>query len=226
MFKAGGRMSGWKDLFQKAKELLSDQREADSLTYPAGSHIWKPAELKPFHDWLVPYECQVAEGLGQIVGVKAYHRAPVSQREDTLNRVSSLVAQVLGFSPPAPVVIDPHRRQASWYSQGLIVIHQQALDSVRVALATALHESLHAYQKKCIDQWRRGELPIGDPRGPIVPVWAHNFQHYIQPQRGLRLYERQPVEFHANRFADRILARLDWLTQVEPPPDLYDQMYD
>jgi hypothetical protein len=233
----------WFDrLVKSAKDSLSQQAEADSVRYPAGSAIWSAQELRQFHDSLVPAEQAMAQALGQIVGLRLYDRVPVSQRQETMDQVSQAVSRVFGYAPAAPVVIDERRTRVSYYKQGLIVLDQVALRDVRTATHTALHESFHCYQKKCVDQWRRGEIPAGDPRLAMVPVWAYNFQHYIQPSSRQRweIYIRQPVEFHAERFAHRVLAQVDWLPQpgatapaIGPTPasggradDLYDMMYD
>jgi hypothetical protein len=234
---------GWFDrLVQTAKDGLAQQTEADSVRYPAGSAIWTAQELRLFHDSLGISEQATAQALGQIMGLRLYDRVPVSQRQETMDQVSQAVSRVFGFAPAAPVVVDERRTRVSYYKQGLIVLDQVALRDVRTATHTALHESFHCYQTKCVDQWRRGEIAPADPRLAIVPVWAYNFQHYIQPTSRQRweVYIRQPVEFHAERFVERVLALTDWLPEAgaappaspagpqsaQGPEDLYDMMYD
>lgn len=228
-------MGFWHRLLDTAKDAFAQPSQADDVVYPAGSATWSGRDLQCFHATLAPYEAAVADGLGTILPLKLYARLPVSQREETMGRVSALVAAVLGFAPPAPVVVDQTNRQASWYAQGLIVLNHRTLVDPREALHTALHESFHCFQKKSIDRWRRGELPAADPLLPIVPVWAYNFAHYITPTPKRRaLYLRQPLEYHAERFARRVLAQIDWIEPAAPPPiarqgggdDLYDMMYD
>jgi hypothetical protein len=79
----------------------------------------------------------------------------------------------------------------------------------------------------------------------MVPVWAYNFKHYIVPKSRAQYenYIRQPIEFHAERFAHQVLAQVDWLPAAQAPgpagqapairpkpgngpDDLYDRMYD
>lgn len=203
--------------------------------------MWSASELRVYHDSLAPFETATANALGNVMTLRLYHRLPVSQRQETMDQVSRAVSDVFGYQPPAPVVIDESRRQVSWYAQGLIVLDSAALGDVRTAIHTALHESFHCFQKKSVDQWRRGEIGATEPRAAIVPVWAYNFQHYIQPTTPQKreVYIRQPLEFHAERFAHRVLAQLDWLAAAEPvtgpvaggpvrqkpDDDLYDQMY-
>jgi hypothetical protein len=235
---------GWLDrLVQTAKDSLAQQGEADSVRYPAGSAMWSAQELRTFHDSLLPGEQATAQALGQVMTLRLYDRMPVSQRQETMDQVSQAVSRVFAYAPAAPVIVDERQTRVSYYKQGLIVLDQVALRDVRTATHTALHESFHCYQKKCIDQWRRGELPPGDPRLAMVPVWAYNFAHYIVPKnrQSFENYIRQPVEFHAERFAHRVLALTDWLPETPTPPvpapgartkpgngpeDLYDMMYD
>jgi hypothetical protein len=156
---------GWFDrLVQTAKESLAQQSEADSVRYPAGSAMWRAGDLQRFHDSLVPGEQATAQALGQVVGLRLYDRVPVSQRQETMDQVSQVVSRVFGYAPAAPVVVDERQTRVSYYKQGLIVLDQVALRDVRTATHTALHESFHCYQKKCIDQWRR-RSPPGDGPG-------------------------------------------------------------
>lgn len=236
---------GWFDrLVQTAKDSLAQQGEADSVRYPAGSAMWSAQDLSIFHASLVPNEQATAQALGQIMTLRLYDRLPVSQRQESVDQVSRAVSRVFAFAPAAPVIVDERQTRVSYYKQGLIVLDQVALRDVRTATHTALHESFHCFQKKCIDQWRRGEIPAGDPRLAMVPVWAFNFAHYIVPRsrQSWEVYIRQPVEFHAERFANRVMVMLDWLPEsaMSPPgpvlrsrsapgngpDDLYDQMYD
>lgn len=235
---------GWLDrLVQTAKDSLTQQGEADDVRYPAGSAMWRAHELGAFHASLVPGEEATARALGQVMTLRLYDRLPVSQRQETMDQVSQAVSRVFGYAPAAPVIVDERQTRVSYYKQGLIVLDQVALRDVRTATHTALHESFHCFQKKSIDQWRRGELAPGDARLAMVPVWAYNFAHYIVPKnrQSWETYIRQPVEFHAERFAKRVLAMVDWLPEAgtapvaQPrsrpkpgngPDDLYDRMYE
>lgn len=69
-------------------------------------------------------------------------------------------------------------------------------------LNTILHESRHAFQKKCIQH--PDSVTV---KNNIIDVWADNMEHYISPQDDFEAYENQEIEKDANYFADSVIKK-------------------
>ena len=63
-------------------------------------------------------------------------------------------------------------------------------------METIIHESRHAYQKRCVDY---PELSTVSDK--VKAAWKENFDHYIRPQDDFVAYENQEIEKDANYFA-------------------------
>lgn len=71
-------------------------------------------------------------------------------------------------------------------------------------LNTILHESRHAFQKKCIDN--PDSVTV---KNNVIEVWKDNSNNYIRPCYDFEAYENQEVEKDANYFADSIMKEYE-----------------
>lgn len=69
-------------------------------------------------------------------------------------------------------------------------------------LNTLIHESRHAFQKKCIDAPE--SVTVKDN---IIDVWKDNFVNYISPEFDFEAYENQEIEKDANYYADSVMRK-------------------
>ncbi len=67
-------------------------------------------------------------------------------------------------------------------------------------LNTMLHESRHAFEKRCVDNPK--SCTISDN---VLAAWKENFDHYIKPEYDFVAYENQEIEKDANYFADSVM---------------------
>ncbi len=69
-------------------------------------------------------------------------------------------------------------------------------------LKTILHESRHAFQRKCI------QCPESvTVKNNVIDVWKDNFQNYISPCYDFEAYENQEIEKDANYYADSVMKK-------------------
>lgn len=68
-------------------------------------------------------------------------------------------------------------------------------------LNTILHESRHAFQKKCINNPESTTI-----KNNIIEVWKDNFKNYISPEFDFEAYVNQEVEKDANYYADTVMS--------------------
>lgn len=69
-------------------------------------------------------------------------------------------------------------------------------------LNTLIHESRHAFQKKCIEA--PDSVTVKDN---IIDVWKDNFNNYISPEFDFEAYENQEIEKDANYYADSVMRK-------------------
>jgi hypothetical protein len=184
---------------------------SDVILYPQGSPQLTPEQISAYEAHLAPLEERFIAGLEKLVWLKVYQNLPVEQRQDVMQRVVDLYAEVFEFNKAA-VLVNRNRRPISLYSQGAILLDTRMIAALQIASHTVLHEGTHHFQRALVNRMRRGEILVGDPRYPVAKVWEYNFTHYQAPtQSRFEAYERQPVEFFANRFANRMMARVSFL---------------
>ena len=67
-------------------------------------------------------------------------------------------------------------------------------------METILHESRHAYQKRCVDYPK-----LSTVRDNVKAAWKENFDQYIRPEDDFVAYENQEIEKDANYFASTVM---------------------
>lgn len=187
------------------------RRETPAIIYPPGSPVLTDSELSAFDEALLQLEDTFVAGLEKLVWLKVYQNLPVEQRQEVMQKVVDLYAEVFEFHKAA-VFVNRNRRPISWYGQGAILLDARMIASLSLAAFTVLHEATHNFQRSLVNRARRGELPYGDPRLPVAKVWDYNFTHYQAPSPSrFEIYEKQPLEYFANRFAKKVMARVSFL---------------
>jgi hypothetical protein len=200
---------GWTDFLR----LLWEEKnfEEPTLLYPVGSPRLSFGQIAAYEESNAPLTKRLVSELESLVWLKVYSRMPIEQRREVMQKVVDLFAKIFSFHS-AQVFVKTNRRPISWYGQGSILLDSRMIASVRLAAETVLHEASHNYQKAVVNRLKRKELPPQDPLYPIAEVWLYNFNHYLSPAPGkISLYERQPLEFFANRFARGMLAVVSYL---------------
>lgn len=189
----------------------NSKNPADPILYPEGSPRLTPEQIRAYDQWLLPLEDRLVAELEKLTWLKIYARMPVEQRQEVMQRVVDTYASIFGFRQ-AQVLVNTNKRPISWYGQGTILLDSRMIASLNLAASTVLHEGTHNHQRSVVNRFKRGELAPEDPLAAMAEVWEYNFQHYLSPQPGkIALYERQPVEFFANRFALCVLNRVSYL---------------
>ncbi len=198
---------GWTDFLR----FLWEEKNFEEPLYPAGSPRLTPAQIEAYEESIAPLKKRLVSELEGLVWLKVYSRMPIEQRREVMQKVVDLFAKVFSFHS-AQVFVNKNRRPISWYGQGAILLDHRMIASVRLAAETVLHEASHNHQKAVVNRLKRKELLPQDPLYPIAEVWLYNFNHYQSPAPGkIFLYERQLLEFFANRFAREMLDRVSYL---------------
>lgn len=203
-----------KSLLQDPPEVSQNSQgsqAADPILYPEGSPRLSSEQIQAYDRWLLPLEDRLVAELEKLTWLKIYARMPIEQRQEVMQRVVDTYASIFGFRQ-AQVLVNTNKRPISWFGQGTILLDTRMIASLDLAASTVLHEGTHNHQRSVVNRFKRGELAPEDPLAAMAEVWEYNFRNYLSPQPGkIALYERQPVEFFANRFALCVLSRVSYL---------------
>lgn len=133
------------------------------------------------------------------------------------------ISKLLKISTPDvylnPSTFFPHNEVSSVYiqSKDSIVFNESWIDHVDVmeVVATAIHETRHAYQAYCV----KHHVYESDE---TIQAWKDSFEYYVKPNESLdpkdhTEYLNQPIEIDAVAFAYHIM--LDWFELKLVIPD-------
>jgi hypothetical protein len=173
------------------------------------------------HQYFAPMEAELVERLNGIMTLRMYHQLPEAQRRDTLNRIAGAFAEAFGFAPIPPVMITSGTQAFTYmgmYGNGTIVLDPRGLHDLKEAVATTVHEAMHAYQRKIANRWMRREPFENEALAAVAQAWAYNFEHYLSSNTlSIQTYKTQPLEYHAFRAEERALAAMPWLNDPQRP---------
>lgn len=173
------------------------------------------AEAEPAPEDALPFETETelqieeaVDAIGQIeeLDPERWETLSLEERMEALCEIENRMAEIQGREPVEIQAEEMESNEFGGYQNGTITVNIDHLQSdmpVDEFIDTMVHEGRHAYQENAVNN------PDLVENADVTDSWAENMDHYMSPEDyGQELYEAQPVEDDAHRYASQIRGGL------------------